>query len=134
MGMRAALFFDIVRQALRAALRMEEGWGPDTALRRRILEATGSADADEALHRFYSDEWPRARQASLARLVDEAAGEGDAVAGGILAQAAEKLAGFVEAVRSQLWHAGEAVTVAYIGGVFHSRAVRERFRGLVESE
>src|SRR5205814_8202801 len=34
--------FDITRQALRAALRFEEGWGPPTALRDLLLEATGS--------------------------------------------------------------------------------------------
>src|SRR5207302_4816203 len=32
--------FDIVRQALRAALRMEEGWGPATRLREVLLGAT----------------------------------------------------------------------------------------------
>src|SRR5437764_3315818 len=38
--------FDIVRQALRAALRMEEGWGPSTRLREVLIEATGSRDAN----------------------------------------------------------------------------------------
>ena len=33
--------FDIARQALRAALRAEEGWGPPTALRRALMDATG---------------------------------------------------------------------------------------------
>jgi N-acetylglucosamine kinase-like BadF-type ATPase len=126
--------FDLVRQALRAALRMEEGWGPATDLRRRILEATDSADAGQALHRFYSDAWPRERQAKLARLVHEAAGEGDPIAAAILGQAAAQLAGFAAAVRSQLWKPGEAITVAYIGGVFQSGAVREKFCALVESE
>ena len=35
--------FDIARQALRAALRMDEGWGLPTILRQRLLEATGAA-------------------------------------------------------------------------------------------
>lgn len=126
--------FDIARQGLRAALRMEEGWGPPTDLRRRFLEATDSASAGQLLHRGYTDEWPRSRLATLARLVDEAAVEGDLVAGEILDGAAAHLAGFVGSVRSQLWKSGEAVHVAYIGGVFHSDIVRERFRGLVEHE
>src|SRR5208282_6278819 len=42
--------FDIARQALRAALRMEEGWGPETALRRMLLEATGAATVNQAQH------------------------------------------------------------------------------------
>jgi hypothetical protein len=40
----------------------------------------------------------------------------------------------VAAVRSQLWKPGDAVDVAYIGGVFQSRTLLERFRGLVELE
>jgi hypothetical protein len=45
-----------------------------------------------------------------------------------------ELAMLVAAVRSQLWKPGDAVDVAYIGGVFHSRTVLERFRMLVELE
>jgi N-acetylglucosamine kinase len=126
--------FDIARQALRAALRMEEGWGPPTSLRQALLEATGSRDANQALHLFYSAEWPRARVATLAPLADAAAGEGDAVAMVILNNAAIELAMLVTAVRSQLWKPGEAVDVVYIGGVFGSRTVRERFHMLVELE
>ena len=37
--------FDITRQALRAVLRHEEGWGPGTALREALLSATGAGDA-----------------------------------------------------------------------------------------
>src|SRR5436309_7157676 len=84
--------FDIVRRALRAALRMEEGWGPATNLRQILLAATGSSDANDMLHRFYTDAWPRSRVATLARLVDGAAGEADAVAGEILNQAAQEVA------------------------------------------
>jgi N-acetylglucosamine kinase-like BadF-type ATPase len=126
--------FDIVRQALRAALRMEEGWGPETDLRRRIIEAAGSPNANQALHRFYSKEWPRQRVAALARLVDEAAQHGDTVAGEILKSAAVHLASFAALVRSQLWKAGEGVQIAYIGGVFENGIVRERFRGLLEAD
>src|SRR5436309_5905773 len=45
--------FDIVRHALRAALRMDEGWGLPTTLRDRLLEATGGRDANHVLHLFY---------------------------------------------------------------------------------
>jgi hypothetical protein len=38
------------------------------------------------------------------------------------------------AVRSQLWKSDEAVDVAYIGGVFQSRMVLERFRMLIEMD
>jgi N-acetylglucosamine kinase-like BadF-type ATPase len=126
--------FDISRQALRAALRFEEGWGPPTALHGVLLEATASRSANEALHRFYTDEWPRSRVATLAKLVDRAGAEGDAVARDILLAAGQQLAALTGSVRRQLWNAGEAVAVAHIGGMFRSDLLRERFRMLVEME
>jgi N-acetylglucosamine kinase-like BadF-type ATPase len=124
--------FDIVRQALRFVLRMEEGWGPATGLRQILLEATGSRDANEALHRFYAPEWPRDRVARLAPLVDEAAGAGDPGAVEVLNYAALQLATLATSVRAQLWKPRDEVTVAYSGGVFASGMVLERFRLLLE--
>ena len=124
--------FDIARRALRSVLRMEEGWGSPTALREPLLEATGSATANEMLHRFYTDEWPRSRVAKLARVVDAVATEGDAVAQALMRGAAQELAILAGAVRESLWTGGETVEIAYIGGVFQSDAVRETFRTLVE--
>lgn len=126
--------FDIARQAARAALRMEEGWGPRTALHQVLLEATASRDANEMLHRFYAPEWPRDRVAGLAPLVDAAAGAADAVALEILNSAAHQLAMLAASVRAQLWKPAESVEVAYIGGVFESARLLERFRMLVELE
>jgi N-acetylglucosamine kinase-like BadF-type ATPase len=126
--------FDIARQAARAALRLEEGWGPPTTLREALLAATESATADEMLHRFYTDDWPRSRVATLARLVDAAAVEADAVALGILSGAAQQLAMLAGAVRGELWSPGSAVEVAYIGGVFQSGILLEKFKTLVELE
>lgn len=126
--------FDIVRQALRAALRMEEGWGAATELRRMFLDATGLESANAVLHLFYTPEWPRARVARLAREVDRVAAAGDAVAREVLRGAAGELAALATAVRRELWTPGEAARVAYIGGVFGSRIVLDRFRELVERE
>lgn len=126
--------FDIVRQALRAALRMEEGWGTHTLLDEVILKATDSRDAHEAMHRMYTADWPRHRVAQLAPLVDAAAVAGDAVANEILTSAGRQLAMLAASVRSQLWKPGAAVEIAYIGGVFQSRIVLERFRMLSELE
>src|SRR3954454_1834715 len=95
--------FDIGRQALRAALRMEEGWGSPTALRQILLDATGSGDANDMLHRFYGPDWPRSRVATLAPLVDGAAASGDPVAARIMQNAAQELAMLVASVRGQLW-------------------------------
>jgi N-acetylglucosamine kinase-like BadF-type ATPase len=126
--------FDIARQAARAALRVHEGWGAPTRLHGLLLEATASADANEMLHRFYGPEWPRSRVAKLAPLVDGAAEEGDGIAAAIIERAAQELAMLAGSCRAQLWKAPAAVAVAYIGGVFRSRRVLERFRLLMEME
>jgi len=124
--------FDLARQGLRAALRQEEGWGPATALHGLLLSASGATDANDAMHRFYTDEWPRERVAALARLVDRAAEGGDDIAQEILKGAAQSLATLAAVVRGQLFGREEAVTVSYTGGVFRSPVILERFRMLVE--
>ena len=124
--------FDIARQAARAVLRAEEGWGPATRLREILLDATGAHSANELLHLFYTDAWPRSRVARLARLVDEAAAESEPAALEIIHAAAQQLALLAAAVRNQLWREGEPVQVAYIGGVFQSVILRSRFQTLVE--
>jgi len=126
--------FDIVRQALRAALRFEEGWGPPTALREALLAVTRAASANELMHRFYTRGYPRSRIAGYAKLVDQVAREGDPVAVEILHGAAQQLATLAAAVRRQLFQAGEPAAVSYIGGVFESAILLERFRALVELE
>jgi N-acetylglucosamine kinase len=125
--------FDIARRALRAALRLEEGWGPPTVLREMLLAATASENANQMLHRFYTDEWPRSRVATLAPLVDLAATQSDAVALGILRAAAMQLATLAGAVRDELWTPGSPLEVAYIGGVFRSGILLEGFRTLMEA-
>jgi N-acetylglucosamine kinase-like BadF-type ATPase len=126
--------FDLVRQALRAVLRLEEGWGSPTALGAALLESTGAADADDLLHRFYTDEYPRARIASLAKVVDEVAVAGDAVAREILHGAAQSLAMLVSAARGRLFNAHDGVRVSYVGGVFRSAILLARMRALLELE
>ena len=120
--------FDVVRNALRAALREEEGWGPASRLRQMLLEAGGGADVNDLLHRFYTDEFPRQRVAALAPLVDAVAAAGDAVAKQVLLQAGRSLAGYGAAVRQRLFAATETVPVVHVGGAFNSRFVQEGFR------
>jgi N-acetylglucosamine kinase len=126
--------FDITRQALRAALRHEEGWGPETSLRDVLLAETGSADINDLMHRMYTTDFPRPRIAAMAKLVDQAAAAGDVVARNIILHAAQELATYSAAVRAQLFEDGEPVFVAHIGGVFRSRLLLERFRMLIELE
>jgi N-acetylglucosamine kinase-like BadF-type ATPase len=123
--------FFITRQALRAALRFEEGWGPPTVLRSMFLDATGARDMNDLLHRFYTQEFPRPRIAEFSKAVDEAASNGDEVARAILDEAAQQLAVIAEAVRQKLFK--EPALVAYVGGVFRSGILLERFRAILEA-
>jgi N-acetylglucosamine kinase-like BadF-type ATPase len=124
--------FDLVRQALRAALQYEEGWGPPTALHAILLEATGAASANELLHRCYTAELPREAVAALGPEVDRAAAMGDAVAAALLDQAARALATLATAVQRQLFGEGASCAIHYSGGVFSSERVLTRFRMLCE--
>lgn len=126
--------FSIVRQALREALRHEEGWGPPTGLRQALLAATGAASANDLLHRLYTAEFTRPRIASYARLVDEVAREGDRAAREILHEAARQLVAITLAVRGQLFQSGEPVRASYIGGVFRSAILLGEYRRLLGAE
>jgi len=123
--------FYIARQALRAALRMEEGWGDAAGLRQMFLNETGAPDVNDLMHRLYTPEFPRPSIAAFGALVDQAAENGDAMAREILKDAARELAAIASAVRVQLFDKREAVRAAYVGGVFRSRTVRETFIALV---
>ena len=124
--------FDIVRQALRAALRQHEGWGASTVLHDMLLRETGATDANDLVHRFYTPEFPKSRIAAMAKLVDQAARDGDRVALDILRAEAQHLATFAAAVRGQLFARGEPAFVSHIGGVYGSDILRDRFQTLVE--
>ncbi len=126
--------FDLARRALQAALRQEEGWGPPTHLHGRILAFSGAKDANEALHKWYTLEFPRDRVASFSRHVDEAAAAGDRVAREILRSGALELSQLIDRVRRHLFRAREEALVSYIGGVFKSRFVQQRFRRLVQQQ
>jgi N-acetylglucosamine kinase-like BadF-type ATPase len=126
--------FYITRQALRAALRFEEGWGPRTVLRPMFLDATGASDINDLLHRFYTPEFPRPRIAEFSKMVNEAAIRGDKIARAILDDAAQELATIAEGVRRQLFGAADVPLVAYVGGMFRSTILLEQFRAILEGE
>ncbi len=126
--------FDITRRALRAALRLEEGWGPGTCLREMLLEATGAPDANGLLHSFYTPEFTRQQIAGLSKLVSKAAEGGDEIAVQILLDSALELVNYAEGVFRTLFMPGERVQVAHAGGVFQSTLLRQRFSALVETK
>lgn len=124
--------FWIGKEALRAALRCEEGWGEATALRAMLLEVTGAGSVLDVLHLFYTPDWPRSRVARLAAKVGGAAEAGDPAALSILRCAGEKLAEFVAAIRLTLWQSDVVVPASYIGGVFRNRQVLTSFTDVLE--
>jgi N-acetylglucosamine kinase-like BadF-type ATPase len=126
--------FGLARAALVAALRYEEGWGPLTQLRHRIITFSGAKNLNDALHKWYSLDFPRDRVASFSRHIDEAARDGDRVAREILRSGASELAQLVARVRRRIFKPKDLVLVSYIGGVWKSKMVRERFRKLVEEQ
>lgn len=124
--------FDLTRQALRAALRMEEGWGPETRLRELLLESGGARDANDLLHRFYTPDFPRPRIAAMSQLVVKAAAAGDVVAASLLTASAQQLVGITRAVRGRLFEAGQPVRVSPIGGVFKAETLLRQFSEALE--
>ncbi len=124
--------FDIARQAIRAVLRAEEGWGPPTLLRDALLQATNSTSANELLHRCYTDAWPRERVAQLAKQVDEASIHGDRVAATLHDNAAQELATIASAARRALFQPDEPARLYTIGGTWSSQRLRSRFQLLTE--
>jgi glucosamine kinase len=124
----------IVREAMRAALRMDEDWGPPTVLRELFLQATGESDLHTLRRKFYTDEYPRPRIAGFARLVNETAQQGDSVAAGILTSAADHLAAITQVVRKRLLANGDPMKVSGIGGVFQSSIIRARFTSQLEAD
>ena len=131
--------FWIFREAMRAALAYEEGWGPPTSLRARLLDYALSHDlsvnnVSGLMHLCYTPEFGRARAASLATLVNQAADSRDPAAIEILDAAARELASLADAVRVQLFAPGEAALVSYWGGVFRSRGISAGFRRRQESQ
>jgi N-acetylglucosamine kinase-like BadF-type ATPase len=99
----------------------------------RILEAVGAAWGTPALADLINlgDSTPGPDYAALAPLILELAEEGDAVAQGVLAQAAADLTAFVLLVRAKLrrkYNLTEEVPVAFTGGVLEKmQPVRASF-------
>ena len=124
--------FDLVRQSLRAVLRHEEGWGPKTGLRDALMASAGATSANDLLHRFYTDDYPRERVAAFSKLVDRVARDGDLVAREIVLAAAQQLATIAAAVRAQLFDGNTACSISYLGGVFRSEILLDRYRMLME--
>ena len=108
-----------------AAVRESDGRGPPTVLSSRVLRALGIEDIDQIMHRVDSDGVSRREMGVLAKLVTEAAAEGDLVAKDIIAKGTDDLAILVATVASKLNLANSlgTVPVAVTGGLTKAGAV-----------
>lgn len=125
--------YDLTRQALRAALKFEEGWGPRTMLHEMLRSAVGLDDIRLVQRKLYTAEYTRDRVAALAPLVEEAARRHDPVAREVLETAARQLAAITEVVRARLFAPQETVTIAHVGGVFRCESVLSEFVRLLKA-
>jgi N-acetylglucosamine kinase-like BadF-type ATPase len=113
--------YDIARQALKAVAASFDGRAPRTALTERICRELGISSAKDLPGVIYNNEAEESTEiASLARLVAEAAAEGDAVARAILAQAGRDLGELAVSVIRKLGFESKAFRVAYVGSVFNA--------------
>ncbi len=126
--------FDIFRQALRAVLRHEEGWGPPTLLGEAMLESFQARSANELMHEYYRGRYPRSQVAQFAREVERAANAEDRMAREILRAAAGQLVLITLAVRRHLFQKENTVRIAWAGGVFGCGLVRKEFTALLEQD
>jgi N-acetylglucosamine kinase-like BadF-type ATPase len=108
--------FDIGRRAMGAAIRAEEHRGPSTELAKRIFEWHQARDWDALLDQ--AAKRPDEVFPKTFPLVAQLADDGDAVACGILKDAAVSLAQLAGSVVNGLgWHDRQA-QVAKVGGVY----------------
>lgn len=117
----------IAREAVRAAMRVHEGWGRLTTLHARLLAETGYEEANAMMHAMYTEEWPRNRLAGLSVLVDEEAERGDAVALDILRRGAAELVTISSAVREKVFAEDAEARLSPVGSTWKSRLLRETF-------
>lgn len=110
---------DIARHALSAVASALDGRMPETTLTPRVCAHFGVERAEDLPAVIYDPE-RNAQEglASLAKIVEEEARAGDAVARSILADAGRSLGELVVAVVKRLGLEASAFRVAYVGGVF----------------
>lgn len=110
----------IGRAALRAVLREADRRGQKTALTPLLLRRFGIKQAQGLLHEVYYSNLKPSAIGALAQCVQEAFGEGDAAAIGILRAAANELEASGIAVARRLGLIGDAFAIVLAGGIFRA--------------
>jgi len=110
-------------RALGLALRAGDGRGDPTTLSERVPAHFGQPDAEAVLSGIYTGAIPYARLFELARVLLEAAADGDPLARQAADTLADEVAAFVRASVVRLDLEDEPVEVVLGGGVFDTRDV-----------
>jgi N-acetylglucosamine kinase-like BadF-type ATPase len=115
-------------RALGLALRAGDGRGGATSLSDRVPAHLGQPDAEAVLTGIYTGVIPYARLFELARVLLDAAADGDELARQAADTLADEVAAFVRAAVTRLDLHDEAVEVVLGGGVFDTtdRAFHDR--------
>lgn len=108
------------RQGLSAAIRGRDGRGPRTSLERLVPEALGFRRPIDVTRALYDGRLDERVVGDLAPVVFRAAGEGDAVARGIVDELADELATWAIATIRRLGLARADPDVVLAGGVFRT--------------
>ena len=110
----------IGRAALRAVLREADRRGPRTALTPMLLRHFSVSQAQGLIHEVYQGNLRPAAIGALATCVQQAFGEGDEVAVGILHGAARELEASALSVATRLDLAGQSFPFILAGGIFRA--------------
>jgi N-acetylglucosamine kinase-like BadF-type ATPase len=110
----------IGRAALRAVLREADRRGPRTALTPMLLRHFSVSQAQGLIHEVYHGNLRPAAIGALATCVQQAFGDGDEVAVGILHGAARELEASALSVATRLDLAGQSFPFILAGGIFRA--------------
>lgn len=123
----------IGRSALEAVTKAADGRGPETKLVTAIVHSLRLSNVEELVQWTYAKERAPRDIAALARVVDDAAREGDRIAADILSNAAAELVQAAQSVYlAQRQGLPERVGVSIGGGVFKSSLLLSEFRRRLE--
>ncbi|MCD6536670.1 MAG: hypothetical protein J7K49_06560 [Thaumarchaeota archaeon] len=123
----------IAIKALNAVSRAYDGRGEKTILSKKLKEYFSIENELEILTKIYKEMGGEVKEiAKIAKIVDEAANEGDIIARRIMEEAGKELALCVLSIAKRLNMEKDEIIVGGIGGVYKSKHVRRVFHKLLE--
>jgi N-acetylglucosamine kinase-like BadF-type ATPase len=122
----------IAIRALNAVSRAYDGRGEQTLLTDKVKKVFFDGGKTEILTKIYKEmKGDPTEIAKMAKIVDEAAAEGDKIAVKILSEAGRELAECVLAIARGLRMENDDIIVGGVGGVFRSKIVNETFNKIL---